>query len=76
VEGHNRAKKHYHEKNGAPGYSFVPFSVETYGRLEKDAQGVLRDMAERAACAGDCDRDCFVNWMVKEISLSFIRGNT
>lgn len=33
AEERDKAKKRYHEKNGTPGYSFVPFSIETYGRL-------------------------------------------
>jgi hypothetical protein len=32
-------------------------------------------MAERAASSGDCDRDCFLHWMRKEISFSLIWGN-
>jgi hypothetical protein len=75
AEERDKQKRRYHEKNGTPGYSFVPFSVETYGRLGKDAENLLRDMAERAASTGDCDRDCFLHWMRKEISLSLIRGN-
>ena len=49
--------------------------MESYGRLGKDAESLLKDMAERAASTGDCDRDCFLHWMRKEISLSLIRGN-
>jgi hypothetical protein len=75
AEEHDKAKRRYHEKNGTPGYMFVPFSAETYGRLRKDAEGLLRDMANRAASSGDCDRACFLYWMRKEISLSSIRGN-
>jgi hypothetical protein len=75
AEERDKAKKRYHEKNGTPGYSFVPFSVETYGRLGKDAEVLLRDMADRAASSGDCARDCCLHWMRKEISLSLIRGN-
>ena len=56
-------------------YSFVPFAVETYGRLGRDAEKLLKDMAELAASTGDCDRDAFMHWMRKEISVSLIRGN-
>lgn len=75
AEERDKAKKRYHEKNGTPGYSFVPFSVESYGRLGKDAENLLKDMAERAASTGDCDRNGFLHWIRKEISLSLIRGN-
>ena len=64
-----------HEKNGTPGYQFIPFSVESYGRLGEDADRLLKDMAERAASTGSCDRNGFLHWMRKEISLSLIRGN-
>jgi hypothetical protein len=75
AEERDKAKKRYHEKNGTPGYSFVPFSIETYGRLGKDAERLLKDMAVRAASTGDCDSVSFLHWMRKEISLSLIRGN-
>ena len=75
AEERDKQKRLYHQKNGTPGYAFVPFSIETYGRLGKDAEKLLRDMAERAASTGECDRDCFLQWMRKEISSSLIRGN-
>jgi hypothetical protein len=53
----------------------VPFSVETYGRLGKDPENLLRDMAERAASTGNCDHECLLHWMRKDISLSLVRGN-
>ena len=70
-----RQKRRDHEKNGTPGYQFIPFSVESYGRLGEDADRLLKDMAERAASTGSCDRNGFLHWMRKEISLSLIRGN-
>jgi hypothetical protein len=48
----------------------ITFTLPTHTHL-----GPLRDMANRAASSGDCDRDCFLHWMRKEISLSWIRGN-
>ena len=75
AEERDKQKRRYHEQNGTPGYSFVPFSVESYGRLGRPAESLLKDMADRAASTGDCDRDCFLHWMRKEISLSLIRGN-
>ncbi len=75
AEERAKAKRRYHEKHGTPGYQFVPFVVESYGMLGKDAEILLRNMADRAASTGDCDRDGYLHWMRKEISLSLIRGN-
>ena len=45
-------KKRDHETHGTPGYTFVPFIVETYGRLGKDAEHLLRELADVAASTG------------------------
>jgi hypothetical protein len=74
AEERDKANRYFHEKSSTPGYTFVLFSVETYGRLGKHADGLLRDMAKRAGSSGDCHRDCFLHWMRKEISLSLIQG--
>ena len=53
----------------------MPFSVETYGRLGPEAEKLLRDLATEAASTGVWERDVFLHWIRKEISLSLIRGN-
>ena len=53
----------------------MPFSVETYGRLGEDADKLLKDMATEAASTGVWEREAFLHWIRKEISLSLIRGN-
>lgn len=75
AEERAKAKRRYHEKNGTPGYRFVPFVVESYGRLGKDAENLLKSMADRASSSGDCDRNGYLHWIKKEISLSLVRGN-
>jgi hypothetical protein len=71
----DKAKRRDHAKDGTPGYTFVPFSTETYGRLGVEAEGLLKDLATKAASTGVWERDVFLHWIRKEISLSLIRGN-
>jgi hypothetical protein len=71
----DEAKRNDHAKHGTKGYSFVPFSVESYGCLGKEADQLLKDLADGAASTGVCERVAFLHWIRKEISLSLIRGN-
>lgn len=71
----DKAKRRDHAKDGTPGYTFVPFSIETYGRLGVEADKLLKDLAIDAASTGVWERDVFLHWIRKEISLSLIRGN-
>ena len=64
-----------HETNGTPGYRFVPFIVETCGRLGPQAEALLKELAEIAASTGKCEVQAYMQWMRKEISVSLIRGN-
>ena len=54
----------------------MPFSVETSGRLGAPADKLLKELADVAASTGACDRDAYLCWIKREISLSLIRGNT
>lgn len=76
AEARDKAKVRDHAKNGTPGYSFVPFSIETYGRLGAPADKLLKELADVAASTGACDRDAYLCWIKREISLSLIRGNS
>jgi hypothetical protein len=71
----DKAKRWDHAKDGTPGYTFVPFSIETYGQLGVEADKLLKDLASEAASTGVWERDVFLHWIRKEISLSLIRGN-
>jgi hypothetical protein len=64
-----------HERSGIPTYTFVHFSVETHSWLSKSSECLLKNMAERVTSNGDCDRDYFLHWMRKEISLSLFSHN-
>jgi hypothetical protein len=71
----DEAKRNDHAKHETKGYSFVPFSVESYGCLGKEADQLLKDSADGAASTGVCERVALLHWIRKEISLSLIRGN-
>jgi hypothetical protein len=70
----DKARKRHHHKNCTQDYPSVPLSVETYGRVRKDAEGLLKDMTEWAASTGACEFDCFLHLMRRETSLSSIRN--
>jgi hypothetical protein len=60
---------------GATGHTFVPFAVESYGRLGLDALRLLRDWADSAAGGGLFDRDSYLVWIKRELSVALIKGN-
>jgi hypothetical protein len=68
-------KRKDHEKEGAKGFSFAPFCIESYGRLGKRAEELLREWADIAASSGHWERNAYLNWIKQEISLTLIRGN-
>ena len=68
-------KRRHHAKDGTPGYTLVPGTIETYGRLGKPFQALLRDLADRAASTGACDRSQFLNWAHTEISVRLVKAN-
>jgi hypothetical protein len=47
-------------KRQTPGYTFVPFSNETYGRLGVETDNLLKDFANEAASTGIWERDMFL----------------
>jgi hypothetical protein len=61
--------------SGAHGYGFVPFSVETYGRLGQPAKKLLHSLGDEAAGPGGVTRASFVNAGLRELSVDLCRGN-
>jgi hypothetical protein len=57
------------------GYSFVPFSVESYGRLGQPAMTLLHSLGDEAAGPGGVSRASFVGGALRELSVGLIRGN-
>ena len=68
-------KKRHDHGVGAVGHTFVPFAIETYGRLGVEAVKVLKDWAKTAGEADFMDRNSYLVWMKREISVSLIKGN-
>lgn len=69
------AKRRDHAKEGTKGFTFVPFAIETYGRLGREAENLLKQWADSAASTAACEREAYLHWIKQEISLSLIRGN-
>jgi hypothetical protein len=57
------------------GYAFVPFSVESYGRLGQPAMKLLHALGEEAAGPGGVTRASFVAGALRELSIGLCRGN-
>ena len=65
-------KRRSHAAGGTRGYRFV---LETYGRLGRAAVEVLGEWADAAAGSGAFDRDAYLTWVKRELSVTFVRGN-
>ena len=61
--------------SGTTEHKFVPVAIESYGRLGKHALGLLKDWADTASSGGGIDRDGFLTWIKREISVAMIKGN-
>jgi hypothetical protein len=57
------------------GYTFVPFSVESYGRLGQPAMKLLHQLGDEAAGPGGVTRASFVAGALRELSVGLCRGN-
>jgi hypothetical protein len=57
------------------GYEFVPFSVESHGRLSQPAMKLLHTLGEEAAGPGGVSRASFVAGALRELSVGLVRGN-
>jgi hypothetical protein len=60
---------------GAVGHTFVPFALESYGRLGLDALALLNDWADTASSGGLFDRGGYLVWIKRELSVALIKGN-
>jgi hypothetical protein len=69
------AKKRSTHGVGAVGHTFVPFAIESYGRLGLDALRLLKDWADSACGGGRFDRNGYLVWIKREISVALIKGN-
>jgi hypothetical protein len=58
----DKAKWRDHGKDGTQGYTFVPCSIEAYGRLGVEADKVLKDTANEATGTGVWEKVVFLYW--------------
>ena len=73
------AEKHAtYARRADTGYDFLPFSVETHGRLGRPARDFLRTLGRRSADAsgGLFTSQQFVDGVLREISTTLCRSNT
>jgi hypothetical protein len=57
------------------GYTLLPFSVETYGRLGKPAVAFLGMLGAEAVAAGDVSKSASVAAALWELSVDLCKGN-
>ncbi len=70
-----RAKVREFRKFGDAGqYEFVPFALESYGRLGASAQSFLKRLGDIAAGQGNISKSAFVRSAYKEVSCALQRG--
>ena len=55
-------------------YDFVPFAVESYGRLGASAQSFLKQLGAVAAADGKISQAAFVRSAYREVSCALQRG--
>jgi hypothetical protein len=71
----DQQKRAAYERVEPNGYPFVPFSVESYGRLGQPAMQLLHALGDEAAGPGGVQRTFFVAGALREISVGLCRGN-
>jgi hypothetical protein len=57
------------------GYSFVPFSIESFGRLGKPAMTLLHALGGKAAGSGGVSQALFAAVNLQELSVGLVQGN-
>ena len=55
-------------------YDFVPFALESYGRLGASAQSFLKELGTVASSRGGISRAAFVRSAYREVSCALQRG--
>jgi hypothetical protein len=75
VAARDQRKGHAYPQVEPNGYCFVPFSVESYGRLGLPAMKFLLELGDKAAGPGGVLRTSFVAGALREISIGLIQEN-
>ena len=55
-------------------YDFVPFALESYGRLGASAQSFLKELGSVASSRGNISQSAFVRSAYREVSVALQRG--
>jgi hypothetical protein len=71
----DRQKRTAYARVEPNGYGFIPFSVETYGRLGQPAMKLLHLLGDEAAGPGGVTRASFVAGTLRELSIGLCRSN-
>jgi hypothetical protein len=70
----DRQKRTAYARVEPNGYNFVPFSVESYGRLGQPAMALLHSLGDEAAGPGGVSRASFVAGALRELSVGLVSG--
>ena len=70
----NRKVRNFSGFGDAGQYEFVPFAVESYGRLGAASQSFLKTLGDVAAGRGNISKSAFVRSAYKEVSCALQRG--
>jgi hypothetical protein len=71
----DQAKRARYQLTNPDGYDFIPFSVETFGRIGKPAMALINTLASSAAASATVYKDGFVTSALRELSIGLCRGN-
>ena len=58
------------------GFDFVPFALESFGRLGRDASRFLSELGSAAEANGRVSKAAFVRSVRQELSCALCRGNS
>ena len=70
----DEAKRKSYAAGGYEGYAFVPFSVESYGRLGQPAMKFLKKLSRDSGLQGASQHAFFAS-ALRELSVALARGN-
>jgi hypothetical protein len=72
----DRQKRTAYARVELNGSSFVPFSVESYGRLGQPAMKLLHLIVDEAAASCGVSQASFMAGALRELSIGLVRGNS
>ena len=67
-------KTKQYQEGGYQGFQFIPFSIETFGRIGKPGLQFLRDLSQVAAAKQQFSAGAFLASALRELSIALARG--